>query len=71
MLHTLFLLDMSIFNDLVFKNESVKKAKSFFAFMEEVQLHHQFTGSSLVKDVQRFGQLRHRYFKQETTKKQH
>ena len=39
-LHNLFLLDMSVFNDLVIKNDPVKKAKSFFAFMEEVQLHH-------------------------------
>ena len=38
-LHNLFLLDMSIFNDLVIKNDPVKKAKSFFVFMEEVQLH--------------------------------
>ena len=39
-LHNLFLLDMSIFNDLVIKVDTVKKAKSFFVFMEGVQLHH-------------------------------
>ena len=39
-LHNLFRLDMSIFNDLVIKNDLVKKAKSFFDFMEGVQLHH-------------------------------
>ena len=40
MLYNLLLLDMSIFSDLVIKNESVKKAKFFFVFMEGVQLHH-------------------------------
>ena len=40
-LHNLFLLDTSIFNDLVIKNDPVKKAKSFFVFMEGVQLHHE------------------------------
>ena len=39
-LHNLFLPDMSIFNDLVIKNYPVKKTKSFFDFMEVVQLHH-------------------------------
>ena len=39
-LHNLFFLDMSIFNDLIIKNDPVKKAKSFFVFMEGVQLHH-------------------------------
>ena len=34
----LFLLEMSIFNDLVIKNYPVKKATSFFVFMEGVQL---------------------------------
>ena len=38
-LHNLFFLDMSIFNDLIIKNDPVKKAKSFFVFMEGVQLH--------------------------------
>ena len=28
------------FNDLVIKNDSVKKAKSFFIFMEGIQLHY-------------------------------
>ena len=37
-LHNLFLLDMSLFNELVIKNDIVKKATSFFAFLEEVQL---------------------------------
>ena len=40
MLHNLFLLDMSIFNDLVIKNDPVEKATSFFDFMEGVQLPH-------------------------------
>ena len=40
-LHNLFLLDMSIFNDLVTKNYPVKKAKSFFVFMQGVQLHQE------------------------------
>ena len=39
-LHTVFLLDMSIFNDLVIKNDPLKEAKFFFVFMEGVQLHH-------------------------------
>ena len=39
-LHNLFLLDMPIFSDLVTENDPVKKAKSFFVFMEGVQLHH-------------------------------
>ena len=39
-LHNLFLLDMSIFNDLVIKNYPVKKATSSFVFMEGVQLPH-------------------------------
>ena len=39
-LHNLFLLDMSISNDLVIKGDPVQKAKSFFVFMEGVQLHH-------------------------------
>ena len=39
-LHNLFLLDMSIFNDLVIKKDPVKKAKFFFVFMKGVQLHH-------------------------------
>ena len=38
--HNLFLLDMSIFNDSVIKNDPVKKAKSFFVFMKKGQLHH-------------------------------
>ena len=37
-LHNLFLPDISIFNDLVIKNDPVKKAKSFFVFKEGVQL---------------------------------
>ena len=40
-LHNLFLLDMTIFNDLVIKNYPVKKAKSFFVFMQGVQLHQE------------------------------
>ena len=40
MLHNLFLLDMSIFNELVIKNDPVKKATSFFDFMKGVQLPH-------------------------------
>ena len=40
MLHYFFLLDVSIFNELVIKNDPVKKATSFFAVMEEVQLPH-------------------------------
>ena len=39
-LYNLFFLDMPIFNDLIIKNEPLKKAKSFFVFMEGVQLHH-------------------------------
>ena len=39
-LHNLFFLDMSIFSDLIIKNDPVKKAKSFFVSMEGVQLHH-------------------------------
>ena len=38
MLHNLFLLDISIFNELVIKNDPVKKATSFFVFMEGIQL---------------------------------
>ena len=34
MLHNLFLLDMSIFNKLVIKNDPIKKATSCFVFME-------------------------------------
>ena len=40
MLHNLSLPDMSIFNELVIKNDPVKKATSFFIFMEGVQLPH-------------------------------
>ena len=36
--HNFFLLDMSIFNELVIKKDPVKKAISFFAFMEGIQL---------------------------------
>ena len=39
-LHNLFLLDMPIFSDLVTENDPVKKAKSFFVFIDGVQLHH-------------------------------
>ena len=39
-LHNLFFLDMSIFSDLIIKNDPVKKAKSFFVSMEGVQMHH-------------------------------
>ena len=39
-LHNLFFLDMSIFGNLIIKNDPVKKAKSFFVSMEGVQLHH-------------------------------
>ena len=38
-LQNLFFLDMSIFSDLIIKNDPVKKAKSFFVSMEGVQLH--------------------------------
>ena len=38
--HNLFLLHMSLFYDLVIKDGSVKRAKSFFLFMEGVQLYH-------------------------------
>ena len=40
MLHNLFLLDMFIFNELVIQNNPIKKATSFFVFMEGVQLPH-------------------------------
>ena len=40
MLDDLFLLDMSIFNELVNKKNHVKKATPFFVFMEKVQLPH-------------------------------
>ena len=39
-LHNLFLLDMSIFNGLVIKNDPAKKVKSYVFFMKGVQLHH-------------------------------
>ena len=39
-LHNLFLLDMSVFSDLVIEYDPVIKAKSFFVFIEGVQLHH-------------------------------
>ena len=39
-LHNLFLLDMFIFNELVIKIDPVKKATSFFVFMDSVQLSH-------------------------------
>ena len=39
-LYNLFLLDMSICNNLVIKNNTVKKVKSFFVFKEGVSLHH-------------------------------
>ena len=35
-LHNLFLVDMSIFNELVIKSYPVKKAASLFVFMEGV-----------------------------------
>ena len=38
--HNLFLLDMSILNDSVIKNDPIKKAKSFFVFIKRGQLHH-------------------------------
>ena len=40
-LRNLFLLDISIFSDLAIKNYPVKKAKSFFVFMQGVQLHQE------------------------------
>ena len=40
LLDNLFLLDMSIFNELVIKNHPAKKGASFFVFMEGVQLPH-------------------------------
>ena len=39
-LHNLFLLHMSIFNELVIIKDPVKKATSFFVFMEGLQLPH-------------------------------
>ena len=39
-LYNLFLLDISICNNLVIKNNPVKKVKSFFVFKEGVLLHH-------------------------------
>ena len=39
-LHNFFLLDMSIFNELINKSDPVKKASSFFVFMEGIQLSH-------------------------------
>ena len=40
MLHDLFLLDISKFNELVVKIDLVKRATPFFVFMEEVKLPH-------------------------------
>ena len=40
-LHNLFLLDMSIFNDFVIKNDPVENAKSFFVFIEGFQLYYE------------------------------
>ena len=40
MLHNLFLLDMSIFNGLIIKDDRAKKVKSFVFFMKGVQLYH-------------------------------
>ena len=40
MLHNLFLLDMYMFNELVIKNDLVKKVTSFFVFMQGGQLSH-------------------------------
>ena len=40
-LHNFFLLGISIFGDLVIKNYPVKKAKSFFVFMQGVQLRQE------------------------------
>ena len=57
---------MSIFNELVIKNDPVKKATAFSIFMEGgfCQLHKNFRVSpNLVKDVQRFVQFSLRYFK--------
>ena len=39
-LHNLFLLDMSIFNELAIKNDPVKEASPFFVFMIDVQPPH-------------------------------
>ena len=39
-LYNLFLLDISICNNLVIKNNPAKKVKSFFIFKEGVSLHH-------------------------------
>ena len=45
-LHDLFIPDMSMFNELVIKNDPVKKQQHFLAFMEGVKLHgNQFLGS--------------------------
>ena len=38
LLYNPFLLDMSIFNELVIKNDLVEKATPFFVFMEDVHL---------------------------------
>ena len=40
MLHNFLLLDMSIFDELVIKNDPVKKETPFFVFMEVVYLLH-------------------------------
>ena len=40
MLHDLLLSDMSILNELVIKNDPVKKEASFVVFMEGAQLPH-------------------------------
>ena len=56
---------MSIFNELVIKSYPVKKATSFFVFMEGifVKINKNFRVSrSLVKDVQRFSQFSLEFF---------
>ena len=50
-LDTLFLLDMSIFDKLVIKNDLIKKETPFFTFMEGVHLPH---GQGLVPEEQTF-----------------
>ena len=60
-LRNLFLLDMSIFNELVIKNDPVKKATSFFVYKEGgfCQFHKNFRVSrSLVNYVHRYGQFK-------------
>ena len=40
MLHNLFLLDLSVFNELLLKNDPVKKTISFSVFVEGFRMPH-------------------------------